>query len=67
MQGNISEKEMARTFNCGIGAVLVINKSDLQLVLDRLAESGEKASVIGVVEQKSGGLIHDLLGLWQLT
>ncbi|XP_025083227.1 LOW QUALITY PROTEIN: trifunctional purine biosynthetic protein adenosine-3-like [Pomacea canaliculata] len=52
--GNISEKEMARTFNCGIGAVLVINKSDLQLVLDRLAESGEKASVIGVVEQKSG-------------
>ncbi len=51
--GNITEREMMRTFNNGIGMVLVVPKDDAQEILERLIAMKEKAFVIGeIVEGK---------------
>ncbi|NXC37685.1 PUR2 protein, partial [Penelope pileata] len=47
-EGNLSEEEMARTFNCGIGAVLVVQKELAQHVL-RDIQRHEEAWLIGKV------------------
>ncbi len=53
--GNIDPNEMYRTFNCGIGMVLVVESKDAAKVLRRLKTLGEKASVIGEVSKKKRG------------
>jgi phosphoribosylformylglycinamidine cyclo-ligase len=51
--GNISEKEMMRTFNNGIGMVAVVHEKHTQEILDRLIAMKEQAFVIGeVVDRK---------------
>ena len=51
--GNISENEMMRTFNNGIGLVAVVHEKNTQEILDRLFALKEKAFVIGeVVDRK---------------
>jgi len=53
--GNISEREMMRTFNNGIGLIVVVHEKDAQEVLDRLIAMKEKAFIIGeIVECKEG-------------
>ncbi|NXN89035.1 PUR2 protein, partial [Bombycilla garrulus] len=47
-EGNLSEEEMARTFNCGVGAVLVVQKEMAQQVL-RDIQAHETAWLIGRV------------------
>jgi phosphoribosylformylglycinamidine cyclo-ligase len=47
--GNVDEKEMMRTFNNGIGLVVVVPEENAQEVLNRLTGSGEKAWIIGEV------------------
>ena len=47
-------EEMSRTFNCGIGGVLIVNKTLAQEVVDTLLASGEQASIIGMVEKRTG-------------
>lgn len=49
-QGKISDKEMRRTFNCGIGMVVCVAETDRQATLDALARSDISASVIGQIE-----------------
>lgn len=50
--GNVDYIEMHRTFNCGIGMVLVVAAEDQQKTLDILSELGEQASVIGKISQQ---------------
>ena len=45
--GCISEQEMLRTFNCGLGAVLVVGVNDEDNVLKLLEESEEVGYVVG--------------------
>ncbi|CAN5221210.1 phosphoribosylformylglycinamidine cyclo-ligase [soil metagenome] len=45
--GGIAEDEMRRTFNCGLGLVLVCPAQRAPVVLASLAERGEAASVVG--------------------
>jgi len=52
--GNISEKEMMRTFNNGIGLVAVVREKSTQEILDRLIAMKEKVFVIGEVVEKKG-------------
>jgi phosphoribosylformylglycinamidine cyclo-ligase len=53
--GNITNPEMHRVFNCGIGLVLVVDRDAAQATIDRLATLGEAAYVIGTVEQRKSG------------
>jgi len=52
-KGNISSKEMFRTFNCGIGMVLVVDQNDVDKTLESLDKSGETAQVIGKIENSN--------------
>jgi phosphoribosylaminoimidazole synthetase len=45
--GGIADNELRRTFNCGVGFLVVAAREDAPLVLERLLESGEDAFVCG--------------------
>lgn len=47
--GGIAENEMLRTFNMGVGMVIIVSPEDATGMMDTLAEMGEKAWVIGEV------------------
>ncbi len=49
--GNVSEDEMRRAFNCGIGMVICVKPNDVMEILSALEESGETANVIGQLRQ----------------
>lgn len=45
--GGISEHEMRRTFNCGVGFILIVSPADAEPVLAALLNAGEAAFVCG--------------------
>jgi phosphoribosylaminoimidazole synthetase len=45
--GGVAEAEMRRTFNCGLGLVLVVDPHDLPDVLEGLVRAEEDAFVVG--------------------
>jgi phosphoribosylformylglycinamidine cyclo-ligase len=53
-QGNVAEQEMYRTFNCGIGMVVIVAASDADKAISQLHESGETVTKIGVIRARSG-------------
>ncbi len=50
-KGNISEEEMLRTFNSGIGMILIVRTKETEEILSRLHSLGQKAFVIGEMEK----------------
>ncbi|XP_074929616.1 trifunctional purine biosynthetic protein adenosine-3 isoform X3 [Chelonoidis abingdonii] len=56
-EGNLSEEEMARTFNCGIGAVLVVEKALAQQILKDV-QRHEEAWLIGKVVPRQTESAH---------
>lgn len=46
-QGNIEDREMYRTFNCGLGMVLVVDADKAEQCIAELIGLGEKAWLIG--------------------
>jgi len=49
--GGVPDVEMYRTFNMGIGMVLLVDKEFAAAVVQRLNESGEAAAIIGSVQK----------------
>ena len=47
--GNIEDEEMYRTFNMGIGMMMVVNAADAEKAVEKLNSLGEKAYIIGKV------------------
>jgi len=45
--GGIDDHEMRRTFNCGIGLLLIVGREDAEAVLAALLDAGEDAFVCG--------------------
>jgi phosphoribosylformylglycinamidine cyclo-ligase len=52
--GGVAGSELYRTFNCGIGMVVVVAEGDADEAVSRLIASGEQAMVIGQVVDGSG-------------
>jgi len=46
-QGGVSPKEMCRTFNCGMGMVLVVGREDVESVLKVLRDCSEDVVKMG--------------------
>ncbi|KAJ8321082.1 hypothetical protein KUTeg_002669 [Tegillarca granosa] len=57
-KGNISAREMSRTFNCGVGGVLIMEPTMSESVLQQLQKQDVKASVIGHVCQSDGKTVQ---------
>src|SRR4030095_17266964 len=53
--GRITSAEMYRTFNCGIGMVVIVAPRDVDAALGLLAQHGENAGVIGQVGRRARG------------
>lgn len=51
--GGISESEMLRTFNCGVGMVAVVAESEVELLRTALSEAGEQTAAIGHVRSRN--------------
>ena len=49
--GNIPERDMYNTFNMGIGMAIIVKKEDAENAVKILEEQGEKAYIIGKVEE----------------
>jgi len=52
--GNISDVEMRRTFNCGVGMIVAVSDADLATTLATLEGLGEHAWQIGQVVKNAG-------------
>jgi phosphoribosylformylglycinamidine cyclo-ligase len=51
--GGVSDEEMLRVFNCGIGMIAVVMPEQADEIVDRLAGLGERAYRIGTVERRA--------------
>jgi phosphoribosylformylglycinamidine cyclo-ligase len=49
-QGNIEASEMYRTFNCGIGMVVIVSPEDKDKAIDILQQRGEKVFTLGTID-----------------
>lgn len=53
--GNVTEHEMYRTFNCGVGLVIALPADQAQKAIDILNQEGENAWLIGSIENAVDG------------
>lgn len=64
-QGNIEPEEMARTFNCGVGMVLVVEPDNVAALAAELEAAGETVLTIGIIEPgEKGCTVKGTAGTW---
>ena len=51
--GNVEEEEMLRTFNCGIGMVVIVKAADADQTIQHLNKQGETAFLIGQISERA--------------
>ena len=52
--GDVSEREMLRTFNCGIGMIVVVAAKDAKTAAAVLKKAGEKVVTLGSIRKRRG-------------
>ncbi|MBL8789108.1 MAG: phosphoribosylformylglycinamidine cyclo-ligase [Rhizobiales bacterium] len=52
--GGVAEREMLRTFNCGVGMIVVVAAKDVKAVSADLRKAGEKVAVLGSIRKRKG-------------
>jgi len=56
--GNVPEEDMQRTFNMGIGYIIVTNQDECNKILDILNENGYYSSRIGSIDSGGDGVTY---------
>lgn len=54
-QGNVTRHEMYRTFNCGVGMIVVVSAENLAPALKFLQDAGENAWHLGEIQAAAAG------------
>lgn len=54
-QGNIADAEMYKTFNCGIGMVVVLSPANVDKATELLSKAGETVYQIGHIRKQQAG------------
>ena len=57
-QGGIAEREMLRTFNCGVGMLVAVAADDAGALVAKLESHGETASIIGELVERTGDAVE---------
>jgi len=52
--GGIEEREMLRTFNCGVGMLVAVAATDADALVERLTGDGEAARIVGELRPRDG-------------
>lgn len=52
--GGMSEREMLRTFNCGVGMLVAVAPADAQRLVDLLNQHDEAACIVGTLTPRTG-------------
>ncbi|KND03672.1 phosphoribosylamine-glycine ligase [Spizellomyces punctatus DAOM BR117] len=60
--GGIADAELARTFNCGIGMILIVSRDNVPEVNRLLRDAGEEVYEIGKVVKRTSGEQVELIG-----
>ncbi len=60
-QGQVTDNEMYRTFNCGIGMVICVSQKNADDALRILKQQGEHATIIGKIISAQAGQEHTIL------
>ncbi|MBF7682065.1 phosphoribosylformylglycinamidine cyclo-ligase [Acinetobacter sp. B5B] len=55
-EGNVEQFEMYRTFNCGVGMVIVVDQNDADKTIDILTAQGEKAWALGYIQEDAASI-----------
>lgn len=66
-EGNIDTREMARTFNCGIGMVVIVSSENVNEALNILTDNGEDVVIVGQIKPGNGAPkchVHGKTGTW---
>ena len=53
-KGGVTQTEMLRTFNCGVGMVVVVDSEEAEAITNSLTENGEQVMMIGEIVERSG-------------
>lgn len=52
-EGQVEKEEMARTFNCGIGFVIIVAANNANTAIQHLENAGEKVYQIGTIQKRT--------------
>jgi phosphoribosylformylglycinamidine cyclo-ligase len=52
--GGMDEREMLRTFNCGVGMLVAVAPDDAEKLVDHLDAAGETAAIVGHLTVRNG-------------
>ncbi len=50
----MDEREMLRTFNCGVGMLCAVAPEDASRLVEHLGAAGETAAIVGELQPRTG-------------
>ena len=56
--GDLAPSDLAETFNCGIGMVVVVESESAQAIMDMLTSSGETVYKLGVLAERTSEAVE---------
>jgi phosphoribosylformylglycinamidine cyclo-ligase len=65
--GGVSEQEMLRTFNCGVGMVVVLDRNFVEAAIEQFASNGETVVRLGEVVAGGGPPMVNFRGRLDLS